>query len=421
MIVSFSYTGVTPVDVPDKNLIAVIGPRDRAASGEPRAVVRAALDQPVGSASLRALAASARKALILFDDNTRPTPVHLIVPWLLEELHRGGVRDVAFLAASGTHRTMTPSEKEGKLGAGVCQAYEVLDHRWDDPNQLVTLEGAGSNVPVEVNRLVLDADLLVGVGHVAPHRMAGFGGGAKIVQPGVCGAATTGRTHWMAAQFRSADLLGRAVNAVRMEMERVAEVVGLKAVFNVVLNTRNEMAACFFGAPVAAHRRAARLAAEIFGVVVPALADIVLIESFPGDLDMWQASKALAAAELMVRPGGVVILVAPCPEGVSGEHPAMLEFGYQSPSRVAGWVGAGVLTDLVVAAELAVGGRVIRERAHGILVSPGIPPEEAQQLGFEWAASPSEALNRALHRVGKDAGVLVVRHGGEILPLVDAG
>jgi nickel-dependent lactate racemase len=240
------------------------------------------------------------------------------------------------------------------------------------------------------------------------------------VQPGVCGAVTTGRTHWAAAQFATAELMGRAENAVRAEMDSAAAVAGLKAIVNVVLNTRNEIVGCFCGDPVAAHRAACQLAEEVYRGDLPGLADIVIIESYPSDLDLWQASKALAASEIAVKPHGVVILVAPCPEGVSCEHPAFLDYGYRSPAEVADWVSSGAMTDLIVAAELAIGGRVIKERAKGIMVSTGITTEAIRQLGLTPAASPQEALDMAFHLIGQDAQVLVVRHGGEILPIVHA-
>jgi nickel-dependent lactate racemase len=176
------------------------------------------------------------------------------------------------------------------------------------------------------------------VGHVAPHRIAGFGGESKIVQPGVSGAATTGRTQWAAAGLPGMDLLGVAENPIRAEMDSVEAAARLRAIVNVVMNTRNQMVGCFFGDPVTAHRAACRLSGAVFRGSVPALADVVVIESFPADLDMWQASKAPAAAELAVKPCGVVVLVTPCPEGVSGSHPAVLEFGYQSVERVTSWV-----------------------------------------------------------------------------------
>lgn len=419
MKIAFPYEGIPSVDVPDPRLMAVVGPRDQAPSTPAKTLIRNALAHPLGGPRLHELSRGRRRVLILFDDNTRPTPASIIVPYVLEELGREA--EVIFLTASGTHRPMTPVEKERKLGREVCHAYPVLDHQWQDPSALTTLGHTPSGIPVEVNGLLRQADLVLGIGHVAPHRMAGFGGGSKIVQPGVCGVGTTGRTHWIAAGLSGAELLGVMENPVRAEMDHVGAAVGLQAVVNVVLNTQDQMVGCVFGAPIAAHRSACMLSAAVFRGAVPALADIVLIESFPADLDLWQASKALAAAELAVRPGGVVILVTPCPEGVSSSHPAMLDFGYQPPDVVQEWVRRGELTDLMVAAELAIGGRVIRSRARGIMVSPGIPPDAVRKLGLEPAAAPQEALEMALRATGADATVLVLRHGGEILPVVTAG
>lgn len=418
MKISFSYDAIPSVDVPDARLMAVVGPRDQEPSAPADRLVRDALEHPLGSTRLHDLARGRSRVLILIDDNTRPTPAYGIVPYLLEEL--GREPDVTFLTASGTHRPMTAAEKQKKLGREICLRYPVLDHRWNEPSDLVGLGETIFGIPVEVNRHLPEADLVIGVGHVAPHRMAGFGGGSKIVQPGVCGAVTTGRTHWAAALLTGAELLGAIQNPIRAEMDRVGAMTGLRAVVNVVLNTKDQMVGCFFGSPVAAHRAASKLSAEVFGGTVPTQAEVVIIESFPADLDMWQASKALAAAELAVKPGGVVILVTPCPEGVSSQHPAMLDFGYRAPDLVAGWVRRGDMTDLMVAAELVIGGRVIRDRARGIMVCPSISPEAIRQLGLEPAAAPQEALNMALRLSGPDAKVLVLRHGGEILPIVMA-
>jgi lactate racemase len=419
--IDFPYEGIPPVDVPDGRLMSVVGPADRPATQPAEALILHALANPIAGPRLGdwvAAAGESPRVLVLVDDNTRPTPAALILPWLLREIGSGA--EVGFLVASGTHRPMSPAEKLAKLGPDVVGIYPVLDHRWDRPSELVSLGETPSGIPVEVNRLLLSADLVIGVGHVAPHRMCGFGGGSKIVQPGVCGVATTGRTHWAAAAYTGEELLGVVENPVRAEMDAVGEMAGLRAVFNVVLNTQNELVGAFCGAPARTHRIAAALAADVYHGDIPALADVVLIESYPGDLDMWQASKALAAAELAVKPGGVVILVTPCPEGVSSEHPGVLQFGYRPPAEVNEWVRRGDLTDLMVAAELAIGGRVIRDRARGILVSSCLPTEDARRLGFEPAAGPQEALDHALRLTGPDASVLVLRHGGEILPVVRA-
>ena len=422
MKIEFPYEGIGPVEISDDRLVGIVAPRGARRADSAEALIKQALRHPVHSPRLQDLARDARRVLVLFDDNTRPTPAAQLIPWLLEELRgKNHQAEVAFITASGTHRPMTAEEKESKLGAETCREFPILDHCWDDESTLVSLGQTRLGVPVQVNRELMEADLVIGIGHVAPHRMAGFGGGSKIVQPGVCGAATTGKTHWAAAQFTTAELMGQAENPIRAEMDQVANMAGLRAIINVVLNTEHEIVGCFCGSPVSAHRAACKLAKRIFSGVLPSLAEIILIESYPSDLDLWQASKALAASEMAVKPNGVVILVTPCPEGVSCEHPTMLDYGYRHPAEVNEWVRKGEMTDLMVAAELAIGGRVIKERAASIMVSTGISPEAIHQLGMTAAASPQDALEMAFRLTGPDARVLVLRHGGEILPVVDRG
>ena len=96
-----------------------------------------------------------------------------------------------------------------------------------------------------------------------------------------------------------------------------------------------------------------------------------MTESYPADYDLWQAGKGIYSAELAVREGGVVVIVTPCPHGVSEEHPEVEKFGYRGFAEVKALVGKDQLSDLVAAAHLVHVGRVIRDRARGIMVSPG--------------------------------------------------
>jgi nickel-dependent lactate racemase len=130
--------------------LAVVGPRDQAVSATADRLIRDALEHPLGSSRLREMGRSRRRVLILMDDNTRPTPASVIIPYLLEEL--GPKPEVTFLIASGTHRAMTSAEKERKLGREICLRYPVLDHRWHEPSELIRLGQTPSGIPVEVNR-----------------------------------------------------------------------------------------------------------------------------------------------------------------------------------------------------------------------------------------------------------------------------
>jgi lactate racemase len=251
-----------------------------------------------------------------------------------------------------------------------------------------------------------------------PHRVMGYTGGATIVQPGVSGPAVTGYTHWMSALYAGAEILGVADNPVRLEVERIARQAGLRFIVNVVMDAHARVLRVVAGDPVAAHRCGAEHAHAVYGVPQPQLADVVVAESYPADYDLWQAAKGIYSAELAVRPGGVVILVTPCPHGVSDEHPEVERLGYQGFEEVKARVAKREITDLVAAAHLVHVGRVIRDRAQGIMVSSGIAPATQLSLGFTPAATPQHAVDLALRSQGVNAKVAILRHGGDVLPLV---
>jgi len=165
-------------------------------------------------------------------------------------------------------------------------------------------------------------------------------------------------------------------------------------------------------------RRGARRSLELCRVELPQEADIVVADSDPYDSELWVAAKGIYAAELVVKQGGIVILVTPCPEGISPSHPEVLKQGYQTFEEVEQKVRQGKIEKLTAAAHLVHVGRVIKERAKGILVSPGISKEETERLGFIHARDPQEALEIAFSLTGRDAKVAVLQRGGEILPVI---
>lgn len=275
-----------------------------------------------------------------------------------------------------------------------------------------------SGIPIHVNKLVQEADFIMGMGHIVPHRVAGFSGGGKIVQPGICGPATTDKTHWISAKYPGEEIMGKADNPVRREIEAVAKQVGLRFLINAVQDGKGRLAGLFSGDPTMVYARGTELARELYGVKAPAKADIVVIDSYPADLELWQAAKGVYAAGLAVADGGVVILVTPCPEGVATTHPEVEKLGYKTYDEVNALVEAGEITDLTVAAHLVHVGEVIKGKATGIMVSPGIDRKTAEHLGFRYAATPQEALDMAFAIKGGGAGVAVFHNGGEVLPVV---
>jgi lactate racemase len=216
----------------------------------------------------------------------------------------------------------------------------------------------------------------------------------------------------------SETVMGVAENPMRLRMEEAARLVGLRYIINLVSDREKKIAGCFVGDPVSAHREGCKLSRELNAVHLPKRADIVLIDSHPADRDFWQSAKAVYSGTMAVRDGGTLIIVAPNPEGVADNHPNLLEIGYRPYAEIVRMVEAGEIADIVGAAVLADVAQVI-DKTDCIMVSPGVGRDEAERLGFRYAATARHALEMALERQGRHASVAVLRHGGHILPLAN--
>jgi nickel-dependent lactate racemase len=418
--VSFPYPGVSSLEIPESASISWLEPRTLPEQEYRETdIIKKGLENPVGLPRIRETIKGKRKVLILVDDYTRNTPIHLILPELLKEMSAAIDKDnIKLLIASGTHRPMTQTEKIKKFGHHVMANYNVLDHKYDDPKELAQLPNTAGGTEIWVNRAVTESDYVIGIGQIVPHRVSGFSGGGKIIQPGACGAITTGQTHWLSAQFPGIEIIGKIDNPVRREIEAVAKAAGLKFIVNAVLDGKAKTAHCICGDPLEAFRLGAQKSMEIYGVPMPEPVDIVITDSYPADTNLWQAAKGVYSADLALKPDGILILVTPCPEGVCAEHSQILDIGYRPFAMVESMVKQGKIRDLTLAAHLAHVGRVVCEKAIGVLVSSCIDPQTSARLGFQWAASPQEALTFALKHKGKKARIAVIKNGGEILPVV---
>ncbi len=420
MRIPFSYPDVPPIEIREKNLLGILKPRSVSSAQPVETLADDALANPIGCPPLERNLSPATRVLVLVDDITRQTPAGALLPPLLKRIAECGVEknNVKFLIAAGTHARMSSEEIERKLGRDIPREYSVTLHHWKDETQLKQIGATSDGSPIRVNRMLGEADVVIGIGQIVPHRVMGFTGGATIVQPGVSGKEITGYTHWRSAEFAGGEILGFAENPVRQEVERIAQKAGLKFILNVVMDAGHRVMHVVAGDPVAAHRRGAQLSAEVYGVPLSSPADIVITESFPADYDLWQAAKGIYSAELAIKQAGVVIIVTPCPHGVSDEHTEVEKFGYHGYAEVKQMLERKAISDLVAAAHLVHVGRVIRDKARGIMVSPGITPEVQRHLGFEPAANPQEALEKALAIAGSGARIAVLQHGGDVLPVI---
>jgi nickel-dependent lactate racemase len=405
-------------EIAARNLLGVYSPRHVPPVSDLDGAIRSAVDKPLGRPPLTEWIRPADRVLIVSDDNTRSTPADRIVPVLLEQLTAAGVSEdrISCIVALGTHRYMTEQEMRTKVGEDVYRRIRVLNHEWKDPKQLVDLGRSSRGTPVSVNRAAVEADVVIGLGSVVPHHIPGFSGSGKIIQPGICGAETTAATHMLSCSGTGDSLLGQADNPVRAELEEIADQIGLQAICNVVSNPQGQVVGVFFGSRAEVFSRAVELARSVYGFEYHGNPDIVVAGASPCEIDFWQSHKAMYPAQRMVKQGGTIVLCTPAPEGVSPVHTALLEYA----SRPSKWIDEahsnGTIEDGVAAA-LAVAWAKVREKAGIITYSPGIAEEHKAKLGHTHAPNIEWALDEAFRRHGRDAGVAVLTHAPEMLPI----
>jgi nickel-dependent lactate racemase len=419
-VYSFPYSDFEPLKITKGEIVGIFETKKVDVNQDISFLIKDAISHPIASLPLRDLAKKAKRILILSDDNTRATPTSRILPYVLEELQVNEKKDIAILIATGTHRALTPEEIQLKLGEEVVKTYDIYCHKWDSSDELFFM-GKTSNLGIDlwVNRLVRSADLIIGIGSIMPHAVAGFSGGGKIVVPGICGEGTCGDMHWAMVSFRSEELLGTIDNPVRRIINEVATEVGLRFIINAILDSDGKVINIVAGDLIEAHRRGSSLSREIHKVIIPRRADLVIMDSYGTDLDYWQAIKAMTPADIVMEDGGVVVHIAECKEGVSPSHPELLEYGYPPVSKVIELVNRGIITKSV-GAHMIQASRVL-DRGKCILVSKGITAEEAKRLGFEWASTPQEAYERAIEILEKDRNTIniaILRKAGDLLPII---
>ncbi|HWQ30883.1 MAG TPA: lactate racemase domain-containing protein [Negativicutes bacterium] len=321
---------------------------------------------------------------------------------------------------------MTEKELLDKVEKEIYEKIKIVQHDFTKEEDIVDLgfvKVGGINFPVLVNRRVLDADYIIGLGNIIPHSDAGFSGGGKIIQPGICGAASTSATHIAGALMEEIPLGNLENNLCRKGIDEVAKKVGLKFIINVVLTPQEEVIGVFAGDMIKAHWEGAELSRKVYGVRLPELADIVVVSSSPCDIDYWQAEKGLAAAYFAVKKDGIIIFAAPCYEGLEHNHPKLREwakYSYKEACKQAVGIPYGDKEADLVAADIAMANSRVREKARILIISEHLSKEDIKLLGYESFEGLQEAVDFAL-REKPGARIGLLPRGGDSLPYIYKG
>jgi len=244
--------------------------------------IEEAFRHPIGSSPIQELAKGKKEVAILFDDMARPTPVSEMVPYVLRELEKAGVSDkqIRFIAALGAHGAQTAIDFKKKLGEEALDRFPVYNHH---PFDYCTYLGKTSHgTPVSINKEVMACDLKIGIGCIVPHSFSGFGGGGKIILPGVAHIDTIAYNHGKLIQDHPGCVgVGKIEgNIPRLDIEEATKMAGLDLKIDAIVNLRGEITDLFVGDPILEHRDGMKLAKEVYATTPAKDMDIVVVNAY---------------------------------------------------------------------------------------------------------------------------------------------
>ncbi len=281
--------------------------------------IKDALRKPIGTPRLAEMAKGKKDVCIIFDDLTRPTKADKIVPHVLDELHEGGIKDenIRFIAALGLHGAMKLMDFQKKLGEDIPQKYFVFNH---NPYENCTYLGDTSRgIPVEVNSEFMACDLKVSIGSLVPHPSAGFGGGGKMILPGVSSTKSIAANHGGLCTISETGTMvldgwGRVDdNVQRLDMEEIARMAGLDFSINALVNIDRDTIGLYCGDLVEAQREGVKMGRKVYACEAPSDADIVVANCYA------KANEAALVAglgsKILKESGGDLVVIGNIPEG----------------------------------------------------------------------------------------------------------
>lgn len=392
----------------------------------------------IAGEALGRLPLDGRRVLVVIPDGTRTMPMPLMFE-VLGSLLEGRVAALDYLVALGTHRPMADTELKRLVGrevtGGAAGRSRILNHRWDEPDTFVALgvipgqeisELTGGmftrDVPVALNRLVLDYDHVLICGPVFPHEVAGFSGGNKYLFPGIAGADIINFTHWLGALLTNQEVIGCAETAVRRVIDRAAAMLDRPVTCMALVVTDEGINGVFVGPAREAWSAAATLSAQVHIVWVERPFQRVLSVMPRMYDDLWTAAKGMYKVEPAVADLGEVVIYAPHIDEVSYSHGALIDrIGYHCRDYfVAQWDRFKDYPGGVLAHSTHVKGMGTFDAATGVerprisvTLATGIPRARCERINLGYLAPAAVRIEDWRGR--ESEGILVVPRAGEQL------
>ena len=285
---------------------------------DPIRAIREALLHPIDSAPLPELIDAGDKVAIIVNDTTRIAHTDIFLPVIVEMLNERGVadEDITILFALGMHRPMTDEEMISQITEDLFRRLRTVNAQARHDADYIKIGTTSYGTPIAFHKDALAADKLILTGSVVHHFFAGFGGGRKALFPGVAHRETIRHNHSLMLDPHA--VIGEIkTNPIYLDQVEGCEMHRPTFLLNTVLNEKKEFIGVFAGDYITAHEKACELVDRMNGVEIPREYPIVIVTcgGYPKDINIYQSQKTMDNAVCAVQEGGVVILLAACPEG----------------------------------------------------------------------------------------------------------
>ena len=290
-----------------------------------RQYIEEAVDNPIDLPPLREYLEGKSRILLVVPDGTRQCLLPEILPILLDYLPKGREVSLHVVVANGTHSAMSEPELRQHLGEEIFNRCNILQHNARS-NDCVEIGTTRRGTRVIVNPILLEAQTIIAVGPVLHHYFAGFGGGPKLIVPGLAALETTLHNHGLIRMpdghlnpdCREGILNGNPVS------EDIAEAVSFcPPVFHLgfILEREGIISRVLAGDLLTTHRALAKEYHRTHLQIVPEQRPLVLASAggVPLDCNLIQSHKGLHRAFRLLSPGGTLVYFARCEQGIGSE------------------------------------------------------------------------------------------------------
>ncbi len=416
MKLEFGYgKGVQIVDVPDKNLMAVLTANELEHERRGADAVDYALDNPIGAPKLGTLVKPGQKIAIITSDISRPLPSYDVLPSVLRELNAAGIpdEDITVVFALGSHRPQT--EEECRKLAG-DYAYDKVRCINSDPDDCILMGTSTNGTPFSITRSVAEADFRIALGNIEFHYFAGYSGGVKALMPGVSTPEAIQCNHslMVSPDACAGKLEG---NPVREDLEQALNFCPIHYIVNAVLDEHKHIVYAVAGDVIKAHRVGCEYLDKMYRKPIPHRADIVLVSQggAPKDANLYQTQKALDNSKHAVADGGTIIVIGACNEGLGSAKFEEWLVGSEKAHDMVERIGR----DFQLGGHKAAAIGMVLDRANIDLVSE-MDDDFVRSIFLNPQPSAQKAFDEAMEKYGPDASVIAMPFGGATLPIAEA-